>query len=169
MIGIEVDLLPDASTSLVQTRIAAGTVDLALLTLPRPALVVAADGGARHAAGLGVAVDAWVGDFDSSDGVQVDAPREVHPAAKNETDAELAVLDRWVRNHTIGRFGPVREVERGLVLEIAFDAAQRSGRHKSGVALRFPRVARLRLDKRPEDADRLETLLRLIEPGAEAA
>ena len=82
------------------------------------------------------------------------------------TDAELVVLDRWIRNHTVGRFGPVREVERGLVLEIAFDAAQRSSRHKSGVAMRFPRVARLRMDKRPEDADRLETLMRLVEPGA---
>ena len=85
------------------------------------------------------------------------------------TDAELVVLDRWIRNHTVGRFGPVREVERGLVLEIAFDAAQRSNRHKSGVALRFPRVARLRLDKKPEDADQLATLIRLIDPAAEAA
>ena len=63
----------------------------ALLALPRPDLVVAADGGARHADVLGVPVDAWVGDFDSSDGVELDAPREVHPAAKDETDAELAV------------------------------------------------------------------------------
>lgn len=63
----------------------------ALLRLPRPDLVIAADGGARHAAVLGVQVDAWVGDFDSSAGVFVDAPREVHPAAKDETDAELAV------------------------------------------------------------------------------
>ena len=78
------------------------------------------------------------------------------------TDAELIVLDRWVRNHTTNRFGPVREVERGLVLEIAFDAAQRSQRHKSGVALRFPRVARLRMDKPAGEADRLETLERLI-------
>ena len=78
------------------------------------------------------------------------------------TDAELVQMDRWIRNHTVNRFGPVREVERGLVLEIAFDAAQRSGRHKSGVALRFPRVARLRPDKPPEEADRLETLMRLI-------
>jgi DNA ligase-1 len=78
------------------------------------------------------------------------------------TDAELVFLDRWVRNHTVNRFGPVREVERGLVLEIAFDAAQRSARHKSGVALRFPRVARLRTDKPAAEADRLETLLRLV-------
>ena len=78
------------------------------------------------------------------------------------TDAELAKLDRWVRNHTTNRFGPVREVERGLVLEIAFDAAQRSQRHKSGVALRFPRVSRLRWDKPPAEADQLETLMRLI-------
>ena len=78
------------------------------------------------------------------------------------TDAELVVLDRWIRNHTVNRFGPVREVERGLVLEIAFDAAQRSQRHKSGVALRFPRVARLRMDKPADEADRLETLMALL-------
>ena len=78
------------------------------------------------------------------------------------TDVELVQMDRWIRNHTVARFGPVREVERGLVLEIAFDAAQRSNRHKSGVALRFPRVARLRPDKPPGEADRLETLMALI-------
>ncbi|QLG09493.1 thiamine diphosphokinase [Deinococcus sp. D7000] len=85
------------------------TLTPALDTLPRPALVVAADGGARHAAGLGVTVDAWVGDFDSSDGVTVDAPREVHPAAKNETDAELAVQVALGRGATglvfLGAFG----------------------------------------------------------------
>ena len=79
------------------------------------------------------------------------------------TDAELVQLDRWIRNHTTNRFGPVREVERGLVLEIAFDAAQLSNRHKSGVALRFPRVARIRTDKPVAEADRLETLMRLVE------
>jgi len=79
------------------------------------------------------------------------------------TDQELGMLDRWVRNHTIGRFGPVREVEKSFVIEIAFDAAQLSQRHKSGVALRFPRVARLRQDKPAAEADQLETLMRLVE------
>jgi DNA ligase-1 len=82
------------------------------------------------------------------------------------TDAELAMLDRWVRNHTTARFGPVREVERAMVLEVAFDAAQLSTRHKSGVALRFPRIARIRTDKPAAEADRLETLMRLVENRA---
>ena len=79
------------------------------------------------------------------------------------TDQELAFLDRWVRNHTTARFGPVREVEKALVLEVAFDAAQLSNRHKSGVAMRFPRIARIRTDKPAADADRLETLMALVE------
>jgi DNA ligase-1 len=78
------------------------------------------------------------------------------------TDEELFTMDRWIRAHTTRAYGPVREVERGLVLEIAFDAAQRSTRHKSGVALRFPRVSRLRWDKPPAEADQLNTLLGLI-------
>jgi DNA ligase-1 len=79
------------------------------------------------------------------------------------TDAELAFLDRWIRAHTVARFGPVREVEKALVLEVAFDAVQRSARHKSGVALRFPRIARIRTDKPAAEADRLEALLGLVE------
>ena len=79
------------------------------------------------------------------------------------SDAELGFLDRWVRAHTVGRFGPVREVEKALVLEVAFDAAQFSTRHRSGVALRFPRIARIRIDKPAAEADRLETLLRVVE------
>jgi DNA ligase-1 len=79
------------------------------------------------------------------------------------TDQELAFIDKWIRNHTVARFGPVREVEKSFVLEVAFDAAQLSTRHKSGVALRFPRIARLRTDKPAAEADRLETLMRLVE------
>jgi DNA ligase-1 len=63
----------------------------------------------------------------------------------------------------------VREVEKELVLEVAFDAAQRSSRHKSGVALRFPRIARIRRDKPAEEADRLETVISLIADGASAS
>ena len=82
------------------------------------------------------------------------------------TDAELKQLDKWVREHTTNRFGPVREVEAnrktGLVLEIAFEGVQRSTRHKSGVAMRFPRVARIRWDKPAREADRLEALEALV-------
>jgi DNA ligase-1 len=78
------------------------------------------------------------------------------------TDAELLTLDRWIRNHTTARFGPVREVEKSVVFEVGFDAAQRSTRHKSGVALRFPRILRLRMDKPAAEADRLETVLKLV-------
>jgi DNA ligase 1 len=83
------------------------------------------------------------------------------------TDAELEVLDRFVRNNTTDRFGPVRAVRAepayGFVLEVAFEGINRSTRHKSGVAMRFPRIARLRQDKLPADADRLETLMAMVE------
>jgi DNA ligase-1 len=79
------------------------------------------------------------------------------------TDQELTFLDRWIRNHTTARFGPVREVEKSMVLEVAFDAVQLSNRHKSGVAMRFPRLARIRTDKPAAEADRLETLMALVE------
>ncbi|MDX2265742.1 MAG: cisplatin damage response ATP-dependent DNA ligase [Hyphomicrobiales bacterium] len=75
------------------------------------------------------------------------------------TDEELKQLDKWVRNHTVQRFGPVAEVEKALVLEIAFDAAQASARHKSGVALRFPRINRIRWDKPASEADELDPFL----------
>ncbi|MEJ0075127.1 MAG: cisplatin damage response ATP-dependent DNA ligase [Alphaproteobacteria bacterium] len=78
------------------------------------------------------------------------------------TDEELNDIDKFVRNNTINRFGPVREVVhepgQGLVMEVAFEGLQRSTRHKSGVAMRFPRISRLRWDKPPREADRLETL-----------
>ncbi len=82
------------------------------------------------------------------------------------TDDELKELDRYVRKHTIDRHGPVRVVEAnarsGLVLEVAFEGIARSARHKSGVAMRFPRISRIRWDKPPAEADRLEALERLI-------
>ena len=88
------------------------------------------------------------------------------------SDEELLQIDRFVRRNTIERFGPVREVvheaHRGLVLEVAFEGLQRSSRHKSGLAMRFPRINRLRWDKPPGHADRLdrlETLLARIEQG----
>jgi DNA ligase-1 len=80
------------------------------------------------------------------------------------TDEELLKLDRWIRNNTTERFGPVRAVAPGLVFEVAFDGVQPSSRHKSGVALRFPRIHRIRWDKPPAEADVLETALKLI-PG----
>jgi DNA ligase-1 len=93
----------------------------------------------------------------------------VGKAYSGYTDAELAELDRWVRTNTVDRFGPVRSVERALVLEIAFDAVQRSSRHKSGVAMRFPRIHRIRWDKPASEADRLSTLVALIEQTRAAA
>jgi len=82
------------------------------------------------------------------------------------TDEELQQIDRFVRNNTVNRFGPVREVEHtqeiGLVLEVAFEGLNRSPRHKSGLAMRFPRISRLRWDKPPSEADRIETLEALL-------
>lgn len=79
------------------------------------------------------------------------------------TDAELLMLDKFVRANTVQRFGPVREVAKTMVVEVAFDAAQLSSRHKSGVALRFPRIARIRTDKPAAEADQLDTLMALVE------
>ena len=98
-----------------------------------------------------------------------DAGEELVPVGKayfGFTDEELGQLDKWVRNHTLNRYGPVREVtanrDEGLVLEVAFEGLNRSTRHKSGVAMRFPRVSRLRWDKPSRDAERLETLEKLL-------
>jgi DNA ligase-1 len=82
------------------------------------------------------------------------------------TDEELMQIDRFVRRNTTEKFGPVRHVvhepDQGLVLEVAFEGLQRSTRHKSGVAMRFPRINRLRWDKPPREADRLETLEKML-------
>jgi DNA ligase-1 len=86
------------------------------------------------------------------------------------TDEELLQIDRFVRRNTTEKFGPVRHVvhepDQGLVLEVAFEGLARSPRHKSGVAMRFPRISRLRWDKPPREADRLETLERLLKADA---
>jgi DNA ligase-1 len=101
-----------------------------------------------------------------------DAP-ELVPVGKayfGFTDEELRELDRYVRNNTTERFGPVRVVRaepgHGLVLEVAFEGLNRSTRHRSGIAMRFPRINRLRWDKPPAEADRLETLERLLPASA---
>ncbi|MEM9432120.1 MAG: cisplatin damage response ATP-dependent DNA ligase [Pseudomonadota bacterium] len=84
------------------------------------------------------------------------------------TDEELRHLDKFVRDHTVDRYGPVRAVRAGadfgLVLEIAFEGLNRSSRHKSGIAMRFPRISRLRWDKPAAEADRIETLEAMLPP-----
>ena len=81
------------------------------------------------------------------------------------TDDELRLIDTWIRANTTETFGPVRAVTPGLVFEVAFDAVQKSARHKSGVAMRFPRIHRIRWDKPAAEADTLETVQALIGKG----
>jgi DNA ligase-1 len=98
-----------------------------------------------------------------------DGKLELAPVGKayfGFTDEELRWLDKWVRDHTTNRFGPVREVSQELVLEIAFDGIARSTRHKSGVAMRFPRINRIRTDKPAAEADTVDNLLRLVPAAA---
>ena len=94
-----------------------------------------------------------------------DPGRELVPFAKaysGLTDAEIREVDRFVRANTTDRFGPVRSVTPQLVMEIAFEAIQASNRHKSGVAVRFPRILRQRPDKSIDEADTLATLRGMI-------
>jgi DNA ligase-1 len=79
------------------------------------------------------------------------------------TDAEIEELSKWFRAHTVREFahGKVRIVEPKTVIEVTFDAVQKSNRHKSGYALRFPRILRIRSDKPPEEIDTLATVQRL--------
>ena len=79
------------------------------------------------------------------------------------TDAELRQLDVWIRRNTVEKFGPVRSVKHAQVFELAFEGIQPSPRHKSGVAVRFPRILRWRTDKKPEDADTLATLRAMMQ------
>jgi len=89
----------------------------------------------------------------------------VGKAYSGMTDAELVEIDRFVRTHTTEQFGPVRAVAPRLVLEVAFDAIFPSSRHKSGLAMRFPRIHRIRWDKPPEEADTIEAARRLMTAG----
>ncbi len=94
-----------------------------------------------------------------------DAGAELLPVGKaysGFTDEELKKIDRHVRSHTVNRFGPVRETDRSLVFEVAFDSAHESKRHKSGLAMRFPRVHRVRWDKPAHEADRIAALRALV-------
>jgi DNA ligase-1 len=79
------------------------------------------------------------------------------------SDAEIRRLDAWIRRNTLQKFGPVRTVKPEQVFEVAFEGIQHSPRHKSGLAVRFPRILRWRTDKPPEEADTLETLRALME------
>lgn len=92
------------------------------------------------------------------EGEEPESPETLVPIGKaysGFTDEELKGLDKWIRANTVGRFGPVREVEKKIVLEIAFDSAHESPRHKSGIALRFPRIHRIRWDKPAKEVQNL--------------
>lgn len=104
--------------------------------------------------------DYTFGAWTEKDGQRVLVP--VGKAYSGFTDAELVEIDRFVRQNTLERFGPVRSVVPKLVFEVAFDAVQASSRHKSGIAMRFPRIARIRWDKPAGEADTLDSLRRLI-------
>jgi DNA ligase-1 len=78
------------------------------------------------------------------------------------TNEEIDKVDAWIRRNTIERFGPVRKVKQELVFELAFEGIQESPRHRSGIAVRFPRMARWRLDKKAEEADTIETIRALL-------
>jgi DNA ligase-1 len=82
------------------------------------------------------------------------------------TDAEIRELDAWIRRNTVEKFGPVRSVKPEQVFEIAFEGIQASPRHKSGVAVRFPRILRWRTDKKAGEADTLATLHALMQTPA---
>src|SRR5204863_2924311 len=91
---------------------------------------------------------------------------ELVPIAKaysGLSNEEIAEIDRWIRRHTRERFGPVRHVEPVQVFELGFEGLARSSRHRSGIAVRFPRMLRWRKDKQAADADTLETLRGMLE------
>jgi DNA ligase-1 len=92
-------------------------------------------------------------------------PGELVPVAKaysGLSNEEIAELDRWIRSHTVERFGPFRAVEPAQVFELHFEGVRESTRHRSGLAVRFPRIARWRRDKGAADADTLERVREML-------
>ena len=92
--------------------------------------------------------------------------RELVPFAKaysGLSNDEISIVDAFIRKNTLEKFGPVRTVKPELVFELGFEGIQRSTRHKSGVAVRFPRILRMRTDKKLDEADSLDTILHLLE------
>ena len=123
-----------------------------------------------HGKRSGLYSDFGFGVWRTIQGKDGEAGEELTPVGKayfGFTDEELDLLDKYVRDNTRDRFGPVRSVtanlDEGLVLEIAFEGLQRSARHRSGIAMRFPRIHRIRWDKPAREADRIETLEALLE------
>ena len=123
------------------------------------AVLLYAQGGSGKRAGLftDYTFGVWEGQGDE---------RRLTPVAKAYSgldDEEVWRVDRWVRGHTTGRSGPVRFVQPELVFELGFEGIAASDRHRGGVALRFPRMLRWRTDKKPADADHLDTLRELLD------
>jgi DNA ligase-1 len=108
---------------------------------------------------------AWAG------GDTPDDPRRlvtVASAYSGLEDREISTLDAWIRRSTVGRRGPVRLVEPTVVMEVAFEAVRESDRHRGGIALRFPRIVRIRADKPAEEADDVDTIAALVDPASVA-
>ena len=104
----------------------------------------------------------WIDDSSASADTSEPQLVPVGKAYSGFTDEDLLKLDRFVRNNTIERFGPVRSDAPKLVFEVAFDDVQISSRHKSGVAMRFPRIARIRWDKPANEADTMSAVRALL-------
>jgi DNA ligase-1 len=134
----------------------------ALATLDCVVVGVEAGNGKRH----GVLSDYTFAVRDES----TDRLVTIGKAYTGLTDAELADMTRWFESHTVRRIGRYRQVDPVVVVEVAFDVIQRSNRHQSGFALRFPRIVRLRIEKSPTEIDTLanvEKLHREFQYGAE--
>jgi DNA ligase-1 len=124
------------------------------------AVLVYAQPGSGRRAGLYTDYTFGVWSQDPETGARVLTP--FAKAYSGLTNEEIHQVDAFVRRHSTDRYGPVRNVEPKLVFEIAFEDIRESDRHKSGVAVRFPRIARWRTDKKPEEADTLDTLRRML-------